>query len=85
MIKSIEHAYRNLYIDVADDGASLRFGPDTREEDIPCDGEFIRVGGQIYQVGTMDTSDPPLLERVDYTVSPSEIWWDADDPSCVAS
>lgn len=81
--KTIEHAYLDIYLDVADDEVMLRFGPDIREEDIPVDGEFVRVGGLVYKVGIMDTSDPPLLHRTKH--APPHIWWDADDACSVAA
>lgn len=88
-MKMIEHVYLDLYIDFDDDGACLRFGPDLPFDEIPVDGEIIRVGGRLYKVGTMDSSDPPILFQVkageEHEYEEDDIWWDADDPNSIAA
>jgi hypothetical protein len=86
---TFEHPYHDVRVSANEDGqAWLEFGEDLRSrmgasedwdslDDIPVDGEVIRAAGRLFKVGTMDTSDPPILHP---TVDQPDagLWWDAD-------
>ena len=77
-----------ISVDKEDGRACLEFGDDLLSrmeisedysmDDIPIDGEVIRAAGRLYEVGLMDTSDPPLLHEVSEEPDVG-LWWDADE------
>ncbi len=92
-IQSIEHYQYNISIHVDDDGACLEYMPDLLRrmeeaddygdiDDLPCYGDVIWAGGQLWRVGEVAGLTPPNLKKIPpaewHEYEAHEIWWDAD-------